>query len=124
MMRKIFLLLFFVGSLLFADPWGEDANIVNYPYQKLPTEKTKKSVLSDVMKNIIRFHQRVISPVDGPRSHFIPSSSQYMFNAIRKYGFFKGYVLGCDRLLRENNDPWFYPTIPAGDVCVKYDPVR
>ncbi|MFS8564522.1 MAG: hypothetical protein LVR00_09605 [Rhabdochlamydiaceae bacterium] len=33
-----------------------------------------------------------------------------MFEAMTKYGFFKGYIMGCDRLLRENDDPWVYKT--------------
>ena len=53
---------------------------------------------------VIDFHQKVISPVDGPRSHFRPSSSQYMRQAMHNYGFFKGYIMGCDRLLRENSE--------------------
>ena len=67
----------------------------------------------------------VISPADGPRSHFIPSSSQYTYDAISRYGFFKGFILGCDRLMRENNDPWVYRTTlnPAGAV-MKWDTVR
>jgi len=51
----------------------------------------------------------VISPADGPRSHFYPSSSQYTKDAMDKYGFFAGFLMGCDRLMRENNEEWIYP---------------
>ena len=115
----IFFILFF--STLHADPWGKDSDLINHK-NKISTKQ--QTILASTMKLFIRFHQRVISPVDGPRSHFSPSSSQYMFNAIQHHGFFKGYILGCDRLLRENNDLWVYPTISRGNVDVKHDPVR
>lgn len=74
---------------------------------------------------MIAFHQEVISPADGPRSHFLPSSSQYTLDAMRRYGFFKGYLMGCDRLMRENEDPWVYKKITLSDGTVrKLDPVR
>jgi putative component of membrane protein insertase Oxa1/YidC/SpoIIIJ protein YidD len=72
----------------------------------------------------IRFHQEVISPADGPRSHFIPSSSQYTLEAMKKYGFFKGYIMGCDRLMRENSDGWVYrETRDGAGKRMKWDPV-
>lgn len=78
-----------------------------------------------VAEVLIGFHQNVISPCDGPRSHFLPSSSQYTLDAMRKYGFFKGTTMGCDRLMRENNEEWVYQT---GYNCagqkMKLDPVR
>lgn len=73
---------------------------------------------------MICFHQEVISPADGPRSHFIPSSSQYTLDAMRKYGFFQGVSMGCDRLMRENKDPWVYRiTFDGAGKAIKYDPV-
>ncbi len=73
---------------------------------------------------LITFHQEVISPADGPRSHYYPTSSHYTMDAIHKYGFFRGWIMGCDRLMRENNDPWIYRTTPGRYHCdTKYDPV-
>jgi hypothetical protein len=43
---------------------------------------------------------------------------------MHKYGFFQGFLLGCDRLQRENKDPWVYRTILSGKYEMKYDPVR
>lgn len=59
--------------------------------------------------SMIRFYQKQISPIDGPRSHFYPSSSQYALLAIQKHGVLKGIALGCDRLMRENKAEWIYP---------------
>jgi len=119
------ILLFLLPALLFSvpgyqEPWGKDADLRFAP----PTEKQEVhlSLLGQAMSKIIWFHQNVISPVDGPRSHFKPSSSQYMLQAIRKYGFLKGYIMGCDRLLRENGDPWLYRTIVIDNKIWKVDP--
>jgi uncharacterized protein len=92
------------------EPWGTDACLV---HPDLPKETPHSNWLQRMGVILIRFHQKVISPVDGPRSHYVPSSSQYTKEAICKYGFFKGVMMGCDRLMRENADPWVYPTAPT-----------
>ncbi|KIC71045.1 membrane protein insertion efficiency factor YidD [Candidatus Protochlamydia amoebophila] len=111
----------FIAPLL-SDPWGKDADLISPPFDVCPSSSS--SLLAKLGMQAIRFHQEVISPADGPRSHFIPSSSQYTLNAMRKYGFFRGYTMGCDRLMRENDDPWIYRTIldPNGK-SIKWDPV-
>lgn len=103
---------------LAADPWGKDADLVHKP---LATPQ----VYNTLAEKMIRFHQEVISPADGPRSHFLPSSSQYTLEAIRKYGFFKGFLMGCDRLQRENKEEWVYrKTLNDRGREMKWDPVR
>lgn len=108
-----------------ADPWGKDADIARCrPAPRSCTESQSGPGVA-FSELFIRFHQEVISPADGPRSHFIPSSSQYTLDAVRRYGFFKGWMMGCDRLMRENDDPWIYKKClnPAGQV-IKYDPIK
>lgn len=128
MMKTLFYFFFFMGfasSFLFADPWGKDADLAGIQQQHVYMECTKKpSLLAQVGIQAIRFHQVVISPADGPRSHFIPSSSQYALEAMSKYGFFTGVMMGCDRLMRENSDPWVYRKVtdPSGRI-MKWDPV-
>lgn len=74
--------------------------------------------------HLIRFHQEVITDIDGPRSHYYPSSSEYARQAIEKYGLFEGIALGCDRLLRENRDEGLYPLITlSSGVTLKLDPI-
>lgn len=46
-----------------------------------------------------------------------------MLNAIHRWGFFSGVVIGCDRLLRENSDPWIYDTVDFDSIRLKWDPV-
>lgn len=101
------------------EPWGKNADLL--PAKETPQEK-KPGIMVQLAKQVIRFHQNVISPVDGPRSHFRPSSSQYMLQAMQKHGFIKGYFLGCDRLLRENDEDWVYNTVEFDGKLMKYDP--
>lgn len=125
-MRFKILILFFPLCLHaqpgFYEPWGKDADLKR-PTVQAPTPTASPSLLVKMGEQIITFHQQILSPADGPRSHFIPSSSQYMRLALRKYGFFKGFALGCDRLLRENDAEWVYRTINSNGTLYKYNPV-
>lgn len=117
------LLLFSVciyGTIGYEEPWGKDADL-HYPTPSTPQASTSIPVW--LAEQLIRFHQQVLSPVDGPRSHFHPSSSQYMALAMQKYGFLKGFYLGCDRLLRENDDAWVYRNIEVDNRILKHNPV-
>jgi len=104
------------------EPWGKDADLLQPPPKE--TEIIHRSLPVRVAEKVIRFHQNILSPVDGPRSHFRPSSSQYMLLAMRKRGFITGFLMGCDRLLRENEDDWVYPKIEEDGKLIKYDPPR
>lgn len=101
-------------------PWGKDSNLQYNP----PIEITKEPIppFQKLVENIILFHQKIISPIDGPRSHFRPTSSRYMLLAIRRYGLGRGFLMGCDRLMRENSDPWVYRRIEDNGQLFKYDP--
>jgi putative component of membrane protein insertase Oxa1/YidC/SpoIIIJ protein YidD len=122
MLSKCFLFLLLFISLEampgYNLPWGKDTDL-HLPAQQ---EEVHLSLLGKAMGKIIWFHQNVISPVDGPRSHFRPSSSNYMMQAIQKHGFFKGYAMGCDRLLRENSETWVYRTALIDGKIWKVDP--
>lgn len=123
-----FLLVFFLCLLgtVQAQPWGKDADLAKRTRRHAESDfSCQTGVGVKVAERMIGFHQNVISPADGPRSHFLPSSSQYTMDAIRKYGFFKGYVLGCDRLMRENNEEWVYKKgLDENGYTMKLDPVR
>jgi putative membrane protein insertion efficiency factor len=60
----------------------------------------------------IRIYQRFVSPMLPPSCRFIPSCSVYTYQAIDKYGLFKGGWLGVKRISR------CHPLNPGG-----YDPV-
>lgn len=112
------------SSSLFADPWGKDADLVQSPAPPICSTMAPSSALTSFGIKAIRFHQDVISPADGPRSHFIPSSSQYTLEAMQKYGFFQGFTMGCDRLMRENDEEWVYrKTCDGAGRTLKWNPV-
>lgn len=110
------------ANIHFEEPWGKDSTLLYYPQKKLEEERQKLSIFSKAIDKVITFKQKVISPVDGPRSSFRPTSSRYMQLAIYRYGLLKGFIMGCDRLLRENNEKWIYRTIVIDNIEYKYDP--
>ena len=103
------------------EPWGIDAKLA---YPDTQTTLITPSMSKLVCKRMIRFFQDYISQIDGPRSSFYPTSSQYAKEAIEKYGVFKGIAMGCDRLMRENKDPWVYDITPDYGINRKIDLVR
>ena len=55
----------------------------------------KKAVLV-----LILAYKRLLSPFLGKNCRFYPTCSEYMFEAIDKYGLPKGLLLGTKRLLK------------------------
>ncbi len=51
-----------------------------------------------VALKMIRFYQRAISPMLGKNCRFIPTCSQYTYEAIQVHGFLKGFLLGVIRI--------------------------
>lgn len=58
------------------------------------------------MKNLviflINFYQKIISPLFEKKCKFYPTCSEYMKQAIEKYGVIKGVFKGIKRILRCN----------------------
>ncbi len=55
---------------------------------------------------LLNYYQRRISPIlrkNGVNCKYYPSCSEYMKQAIEKYGAIKGLYLGIKRLLRCNS---------------------
>ena len=65
-------------------------------------------MLKKAAKGIIRFYQKYISPLSGPKCRYYPTCSHYTLEAIDRYGFFLGGALGTLRILRCN------PLFPGG----------
>jgi hypothetical protein len=68
--------------------------------------------MSRILLWLIRLYQNTISRALPPSCRFIPSCSQYTYEAIEKYGILKGGWLGAKRISR------CHPLNPGG-----YDPV-
>jgi len=48
----------------------------------------------------LRVYKRLISPLLPAGCRFYPTCSEYMAEAVRRYGAARGVWLGCKRLLR------------------------
>lgn len=123
--RLFCVFLFSLTTLLakpgYFEPFGKDSELIPKK-ASIPSPQKSKDPLAKVLESAILFHQNVISPVDGPRSHFRPTSARYALLSIRRYGAIKGYLMACDRLIRENKDPWVYRTRIINQKEYKWDP--
>ena len=70
------------------------------------------AILERAVLALIRFYQRIISPLFPPSCRFVPSCSQYTYEAVQRHGVWHGLALGLRRVLR------CHPFHPGG-----YDPV-
>jgi putative membrane protein insertion efficiency factor len=68
--------------------------------------------MKTVLLALIRFWQRTISRALPPTCRFVPSCSEYGYQAISQYGVFRGGWLSAKRIAR------CHPFNPGG-----YDPV-
>ena len=57
-------------------------------------------MLTSCSLGIIRLYQRTVSRILPPSCRFHPSCSQYTFEAIERYGLFRGAWLGMKRISR------------------------
>jgi len=60
--------------------------------------------MKQVILALIRFYQRFISPALPPSCRFVPTCSEYSYEAIQRYGLLKGGWLSLRRLARCH--PW------------------
>ncbi len=58
--------------------------------------------MKKALMSIIRFYQRRISPLFGPKCRYYPTCSQYALEALEEWGAFKGTLLTIRRLMRCN----------------------
>jgi len=113
---------FLFGAPGFEEPWGKDEHLAHHRKSDIPPVPHRYNPFTKTAEFFINFHQNFLSPIDGPRSHFRPTSSQYMRLAMKRHGFVKGFIMGCDRLLRENKEEWVYRRKVFDGVEYKWDP--
>ncbi|MEM8628960.1 MAG: membrane protein insertion efficiency factor YidD [Chlamydiota bacterium] len=109
------------ANLYYQEPWGEDLALIEKE-EKPALPKASSNPIAEIADWIICFHQDYLSPTTCKRSHFRPTSSHYAQRAIKRYGFLQGFLMGCDRLLRENDEKWVYKIIHHEEGVFKYDP--
>lgn len=49
---------------------------------------------------LLRLYKRYLSPILPSACRFHPTCSEYMLEAVSKYGVIRGVSMGCRRLLR------------------------
>ncbi|MDR3170827.1 MAG: membrane protein insertion efficiency factor YidD [Treponema sp.] len=69
-------------------------------------------LLRNVVLFLIRCYQNAVSPHFPVCCRYVPSCSAYAYEAVQRYGIFRGLVLAVKRILR------CHPFHPGG-----YDPV-
>lgn len=59
--------------------------------------------MKKILLKMIKAYQKYISPLKRqPTCRFFPTCSEYMYQAVEKYGFVKGSFLGIKRILKCN----------------------
>jgi putative membrane protein insertion efficiency factor len=69
--------------------------------------------VKSVLLFLLEFYKKVFSPLLPPACRFVPTCSEYAYEAIKRYGALRGSWMGVRRLLR------CHPFHPGG-----YDPVE
>jgi uncharacterized protein len=71
---------------------------------KVEIRSIMKSMAIKIAVGLVRGYQILISPYLPSSCRYTPSCSQYMIDALREHGFFKGLLLGTKRIGRCH--PW------------------
>ncbi|MBN1665121.1 MAG: membrane protein insertion efficiency factor YidD [Deltaproteobacteria bacterium] len=109
------------GDERLSAPW--DFNHGAEAEEKDTAPETKPSIGGALLIGAVRFYQNHLSPVIGDRCPMYPSCSAYSIQAIRKHGFFMGWLMTADRLIHENTEMDLAPLIRVKDEFRRYDPV-
>lgn len=102
--KKLFILLLLAGAQLFSE--GDDLS------------KPAKTAIV-----MIDWYKKNVSTLNFTHCSFHPTCSQYTKQSILKYGLLKGWIMGCDRLMRCSHELWVYPEVKVEGELRKFDPV-
>lgn len=59
-------------------------------------------MLKKILLAIVKFYQKLISPLFPPSCRYYPSCSHYAVHALEKHGALKGSLMGISRIIRCN----------------------
>lgn len=77
------------------------------------TMKISEHLATNLCLMLISFYRAFLSPIKPQVCRFYPSCSQYTYDALQRYGFTRGLIMGFKRILR------CHPFSPGG-----YNPVE
>jgi len=95
-----------------SSPRSDRCSIVRVCLFQMVPYPNKERKVKQLALFLLRFYRRFISRALPPSCRFTPTCSVYAYEAIDRYGFFKGGWMGIKRVARCN------PFNPGG-----YDPV-
>jgi uncharacterized protein len=81
------------------------------------------TVVSTVLKGLIRGYQWFLSPLLGPACRYHPTCSEYAFEAVTRWGAIQGGWLAAKRILRCH--PWGdsgYDPVPGDTGSHRHNP--
>lgn len=74
--------------------------------------------------SLVRFYQRIISPIGASSCRMYPSCSAFAYEAFEKHGFLLGVMLTSDRLMRDTFlSSTDYPLVQKDGEWLLYDPL-
>jgi hypothetical protein len=74
---------------------------------------------------LVGIYRNHISPVDGDRCPSLPSCSSYSLQAMKKHGFFMGWMMTVDRLIHEGEEETrVSPVVYSEGQWKIFDPVE
>ena len=72
-------------------------------YENSPAKgRNNLKLMKKIFLKLIRFYQKNISAHTSPKCKYFPTCSQYTYEAIERFGAFKGFLMGIWRILRCN----------------------
>lgn len=125
-MKTVFMTLavFFLG---FGGPVRAQHDPMKVPWESREAESCKapgKEDHANAGTSLVRFYQKVISPIDGSDCPMYPSDSRYAVESFQKHGFFMGWIMTVDRLYRCGRDELKRsPTVKVAGQAKCFDPV-
>ncbi|MBO8425626.1 MAG: membrane protein insertion efficiency factor YidD [Proteobacteria bacterium] len=68
----------------------------------MTNRQNQNNFITHIAIGLVRIYQSCISPFIGGRAacRFVPSCSEYTATAIKKYGAWRGTIMGMRRILR------------------------